>query len=123
MAKVRSKDTTPEIIVRKLLFNTGYRYLLHRKNLPGSPDIVFVSRKKVIFVHGCFWHRHAACKKTTIPTTRTEFWQSKFAANIKRDAKNTRLLKNLGWEVLVVWECEVKNINTLKNTIFTFLNR
>jgi DNA mismatch endonuclease (patch repair protein) len=121
MGKVRSKNTKPEIIVRKLLYGNGYRYRLHKKSLPGSPDIVFHSRKKVIFVHGCFWHRHEGCKHTTTPGTRIRFWQAKFSANIQRDLKNVKLLKEAGWEVLIIWQCEVKDLNALQKNIFNFL--
>ena len=96
MSAIKSKNTKPEIIVRKLLHSMGYRFRLHKKDLPGSPDIVLPKYKTVIFVHGCFWHRHHNCKFATTPKTRTEFWENKFKENIERDIKNQNKLKNLG---------------------------
>lgn len=122
MSKVHGKNTGPELIVRRLLHLSGYRYRLHQKNLPGSPDIVFASRKKVIFIHGCFWHRHQGCKMTTTPSTRKKFWQSKFEANIARDAKNIQVLKELGWKSYIVWGCQTKDIASLSISIFKFLD-
>lgn len=107
MGSVRQKDTKPEMVLRKTLHAMGFRYKLHDKSLPGSPDLVFPKYKAVIFVHGCFWHRHG-CKQTTTPTTRKEFWNAKFKANIERDKKNVRDLKKAGWRAFVVWECELK---------------
>lgn len=100
----------------------GYRFRLHAKELPGRPDIVFRPRKKVIFVHGCFWHRHAGCRKTTTPKTRKDFWQEKFSANQDRDARVQMELMSLGWRYLVVWECEVSNEETLKEKLKGFLD-
>lgn len=121
MSAVHSKDTKPEMKVRKAVFALGYRYRLHRTDLPGKPDLVFPSRRKVIFVHGCFWHRHARCKYATIPKTRTQFWQDKFAANTKRDRRVRRDLKKLGWEVLTVWQCELKRPEKLTERLNDFL--
>ena len=123
MAAIKSKDTKPEIAVRKLLHSLGYRFRLHRKDLPGSPDIVLPKYKTVIFVHGCFWHRHKNCKYATSPKTREEFWENKFKQNVERDKNNFKELKNLNWKVLVLWECEINElikdssmiINKLKN--------
>ena len=109
MSAIKSKNTKPEITVRKLLHSMGYRFRLHRKDLPGSPDIVLPKYKKVIFVHGCFWHRHQNCKYASNPKTRREFWEKKFKENIERDKKTQEKLKNLGWKPNIVWECEVKN--------------
>ena len=109
MSAIKSKNTKPEIAVRKLLHSMGYRFRLHRKDLPGSPDIVLPKYKTVIFVHGCFWHRHENCKYASIPKTRKEFWESKFKANVKRDKEIQEKIKNIGWQYVVVWECEIKN--------------
>lgn len=108
MSKIKGANTKPEMLVRRWLRENGYRYRLHFRDLPGKPDIVFRSRKMVIFVHGCFWHRHG-CKYTTMPSTRQEFWAEKFAGNIERDRKNIQLLHELGWSIMVLWECEIKN--------------
>ena len=121
MGRVRSKNTKPEILVRTLLHGQGYRYRLHRRDLPGSPDIVFPSRKKVIFVHGCFWHRHQGCKSTTTPSTRKKFWEGKFAANVSRDVRNIGALEEKGWKTLVVWGCEIRNSELLSSRLRTFL--
>ena len=122
MAAIKSKNTKPEIAVRKLLHSMGYRFRLHRKDLPGSPDIVLPKYKTVIFVHGCFWHRHENCKYASIPKTRTEFWENKFKENIKRDQVNQKNLYKLGWNIVIVWECELKRINYLKE-IFLKINK
>ena len=113
MAKVRCKDTKPEMIVRRALHRLGYRYRLHNKNLPGKPDIVFTSRKLAIFVHGCFWHRHEGCRRTSIPLTRRDYWEVKFNRNVARDQKNSRLLNESGWTVVIVWECDLKGSSWL----------
>ena len=119
MSAIKSKNTRPEIIVRKFLHSKGYRFRLHRKDLPGSPDIVLPKYKTVIFVHGCFWHRHEGCKYKTTPKTRKEFWENKFNENIKRDKNNFKELKKLNWKVLVIWECE---LNSLKKIIVENFN-
>ncbi|WP_225897128.1 very short patch repair endonuclease [Brevundimonas goettingensis] len=106
MRKVRGKNTTPEIKVRSALHRAGYRFRLHRKDLPGSPDIVLPSRKAVVFVHGCFWHRHPGCRAASSPSTRADFWNAKFTRNVARDRENIQNLESLGWRVHVVWECE-----------------
>ncbi len=108
MSRIRSKDTKPEIIVRSMLHKAGYRFRLHVKNLPGKPDIVLPKYKTVIFVHGCFWHRHKGCKYATTPSTNKKFWQEKFTRNIANDKKHQRELKKLGWKVIAVWSCELK---------------
>ena len=108
MSKIRSKDTSPEIRVRKMLFSQGYRYRLHVKNLPGKPDIVLPKYNSVILVHGCFWHLHSGCRDGTIPKTRTEYWKNKLLGNKKRDKKYTRELRKQGWRVLRLWECEIE---------------
>ena len=111
MSAIKSKNTKPEIAVRKLLHSMGYRFRLHRKDLPGSPDIVLPKYKTAIFVHGCFWHRHENCKYATTPKTRSAFWESKFNENIRRDRTNQNNLIKLGWKVLVIWECDLKSTN------------
>ncbi|HAF80061.1 very short patch repair endonuclease [Brevundimonas aurantiaca] len=121
MAKVRGKNTTPEIAVRKAAHGLGYRFRLHQRTLPGSPDLVFPARRKVIFVHGCFWHRHDGCRKTTTPKTRADFWNSKFQTNVARDARDRVALESAGWEVMVVWECETKDRAKLETLIRRFL--
>jgi DNA mismatch endonuclease (patch repair protein) len=107
MARIRGKDTKPELIVRSLLHRSGVRFSLRRKDLPGKPDIVLPKYKTVVFVHGCFWHRHKGCKVATTPKTRTDFWQAKFDSNVARDQRNQRDLKKAGWQVIVLWECEI----------------
>lgn len=123
MAKVRGRDTKPEMVVRRLVHGMGYRYRLHRKDLPGRPDLVFPSRRKVIFVHGCFWHRHqdAACRLSRIPKSRLDFWLPKFDTNRKRDEENLALLAEMGWSALVVWECQLKDAGSLQARIGEFL--
>jgi len=113
MAAIKSKNTKPEIEVRKLLHSMGYRFRLHMKDLPGNPDIVLKKYKTVIFVNGCFWHRHPNCKYASIPKTRPEFWSQKFKSNVERDKNNYIKIKNLGWKYIVVWECELKNRSDL----------
>ena len=121
MSRIRGKDTKPEIAVRSLLHRMGLRFRLHRRDLSGTPDIVLSGRKAVVFVHGCFWHRHEGCKDAAVPKTRTEFWQAKFAKNVERDARNRRDLKRLGWRALVVWECELKDMAKLERRLARLL--
>lgn len=106
MGAVGRYDTPPEMLVRRFLHRAGYRYRVHRKDLPGRPDIVLPRYRVAIFVHGCFWHRHTGCRRTTTPKTRREFWQAKFAANIARDRRSYTALEAIGWRVVVIWECE-----------------
>jgi len=108
MSRVRQSDTSPELRVRKAAHAVGLRFRLHRRDLPGTPDIVFPKLKTVLFVHGCFWHRHPGCSKASIPKTRTEYWTSKFAVNVARDASVAIELEAQGWRVVVLWECETK---------------
>lgn len=121
MSRVRRSNTAPEMIVRRLLFSRGYRYRLNQKNLPGSPDIVFPGRKKAIFVHGCFWHAHQGCSLATIPKTRTEFWQAKFAANKLRDVRVETALHERGWTTLTIWQCETRDLVGLERRLVHFL--
>ncbi|QRF88868.1 very short patch repair endonuclease [Alcaligenes nematophilus] len=108
MSRIKGANTRPEMLVRKWLWANGYRYRLHARDLPGKPDIVFRGRKAAIFVHGCFWHRHG-CRYTTMPSTRQEFWIKKFADNMERDKKNAQFLCEQSWNVLLLWECEIKS--------------
>jgi len=117
MSAIKSKNTKPEIAVRKMLHALGYRFRLHRKDLPGSPDIVLPKYKTVIFVHGCFWHRHENCKYASTPKTRKEFWENKFKENIERDLKTQNNLKSLGWKSEIIWECELKSIKEIKQKL------
>lgn len=123
MARVRSRDTKPELVVRRLAHALGYRFRLHRRDLPGRPDIVFPGRRKVILVHGCFWHRHPDpdCKLARMPKSRPEFWGPKLAGNRARDERDIALLRDLGWDVLEVWECEIKSRDDLARRITLFL--
>ena len=122
MRAVRSRDTGPERSVRKLLHALGYRFRLHRKDLPGKPDIVFPGRRKVIFVHGCFWHRHKGCRWTTTPKSNVAFWTEKFEANVRRDRKNARDLRRAGWGVMVIWQCQAADTEKLARRLRRFLD-
>lgn len=123
MSRVRGRDTKPEMLVRRLTHGMGYRYRLHRRGLPGSPDLVFPSRKKVIFVHGCFWHQHLdpGCKLARLPKSKLDFWGPKLETNRERDERSLVLLAELGWDVLVIWECQTKNREELQVRIGEFL--
>ena len=109
MSRIKSHDTSIELKVRKYLFSQGFRYRKNVKVLPGKPDIVLPKYKTVIFINGCFWHRHPGCKYATTPSSHQEFWQKKFTANVKNDQKNHKLLKESGWNVIVLWECEIEH--------------
>ena len=122
MSAIKSKNTKPEIKVRKILHSMGYRFRLHSKDLPGSPDIVLPKYKTVIFVHGCFWHRHENCKYASTPKTRKEFWNKKFTENKKRDSEIQEKIKILDWRSIVIWECETKNIENLRDKIIDVFN-
>ena len=113
MRRVRGKDTVPEMVVRSLLHRLGFRFRLHRADLPGKPDIVLPKHKAVIFVHGCFWHRHTGCPRAGTPSTRREYWLPKFRRTVERDRRNQELLGRGGWNVIVVWECELRDIEQL----------
>lgn len=117
MAQVKGKNTKPELLVRQALHRLGYRFRLHRRDLPGRPDIVLPRYKTVIFVHGCFWHRHLGCTKASTPKTRVDFWQDKFETNVARDRRNVHALRANGWQVVVVWECETKNVTALADRL------
>ncbi|HVA50079.1 MAG TPA: DNA mismatch endonuclease Vsr [Pirellulales bacterium] len=117
MGRVRGKDTKPELALRRLLHRMGYRFRLHRRDLPGSPDLVLPRFKLAIFVHGCFWHRHPRCRLATTPATNSAFWLEKFRTNRKRDRRNQRQLAAAGWRVLVVWQCELAQVDKLKERL------
>jgi len=121
MAAVGSKDTGPEMRVRRLAHSMGYRYALHSRKLPGKPDLVFVSRRKIIFVHGCFWHRHNCRHGSTSPTTNSEYWKSKRERNAGRDKTHIRALRKDGWKVLVLWECWTRDLRSLRLRLQSFL--
>ena len=123
MSRIRGKDTKPELIVRSLLHKMGYRFRIHRKDLPGKPDIVLPKHKTIIFVHGCFWHRHKGCRYAYTPKSRVKFWKDKFAGTVKRDNNHQKQLKEMGWSVHVVWECETKNPEILNNKIDFLFNQ
>jgi len=122
MSRVRNKDTKPELKIRRLVWSLGYRYRLHSKNLPGRPDLVFHARRKVIFIHGCFWHQHGeSCRQYRMPRTRLEFWLPKLEGNKRRDSANQQLLREMGWDYMVIWECRIKAIEEVKQRIVNFL--
>ena len=123
MSRIRSRDTKPEMRVRRLVHGLGYRYRLHSEDLPGRPDLVFRPRRKVIFVHGCFWHRHEGCSRNRTPKSpeRRDFWREKLDGNAQRDRLNEAALRRLGWEILVIWECETKALDPLAERVRAFL--
>lgn len=121
MGRVRGKDTKPELIVRRMAFSMGLRFRIHRADLPGRPDMVFVSRRKVVFVHGCFWHRHPGCRRASTPGTNCEFWTAKFNRNVERDAGNEQALMEDGWNVLIVWECQTKSPAVVADLLRNFV--
>ena len=123
MSRIKSANTNPEKTVRSLLHRLRYRFRLHRKDLPGRPDIVLPKYQAVIFVHGCFWHRHSGCKFAYTPKSRVTFWQQKFADNQLRDKRVKQQLKKLGWQVIVIWECEIKEIQRLSQRLVKLLPR
>lgn len=122
MAKVKGKNTSPEMLVRRTVHAMGYRYRLHARELPGTPDLVFPGRRKIIFVHGCFWHRHPYCKKASMPSTRKYYWQTKLSKNVARDAEAIAKLEASAWDVLVLWECALKDRQKLESRLSTFLD-
>lgn len=121
MRAVKSRDTTPELAVRKLVHGMGYRYRLYRQNLPGKPDLVFAGRKKVVFVHGCFWHRHNCARGARTPKSNQDYWIPKLDRNQQRDRQVRSQLRRMGWKSLVIWECQTKNPKKLANRIKSFL--
>lgn len=121
MSRIRSNDTKPEMVVRRLAHSLGYRFRLHRKDLPGKPDLVFPARRKVIFVHGCFWHQHPECREGRMPGTNRDYWVPKLTRNIDRDSSAQSALTELGWQAIVIWECETTNLKALSSRLRTFL--
>jgi len=117
MSRIRGRDTGPELVVRSILHRMGFRFRLHRKDLPGNPDIVLPKYHTVIFVHGCFWHRHPRCKFAYTPKSRVKFWKTKFESNVRRDKQVRRQLRKLGWNVIVIWECEARIIDDLSERL------
>ena len=122
MSRIKSGNTKPEIVVRSLLHNMGYRFRLHRKDLPGKPDIALPMYNSVIFVHGCFWHRHKGCKNASNPKTKKTFWREKFKANVERDRKVQKELKSMGWSIQIIWECELSDPEEVKKSLKSQLN-
>jgi DNA mismatch endonuclease, patch repair protein len=122
MSRVRGKNTLPELVVRKIAYSLGFRFRLHQKNLPGSPDIVFPKRRTAIFIHGCFWHRHPGCNRASVPQSHTDFWQLKLGRNVERDQAAITALEEMGWHVAVIWECETTNPDTVKELLRRILS-
>lgn len=123
MARIRGQDTAPELSVRRIAHRMGLRFRLHRKDLPGRPDLVFPKHRLVVFVHGCFWHRHEGCQHASTPKSRNAFWTKKFASNVDRDARQQAALRKLGWQVLVIWECEVKDAAAVERRLGTSVGK
>jgi DNA mismatch endonuclease, patch repair protein len=123
MRRIKSKGMKPELLVRSLAHKMGYRFRLHRRDLPGKPDLVFGPRRKAIFIHGCFWHQHPGCREGRLPTSNQGYWRPKLARNVTRDAAAITELHARGWKTLVIWECETEEHNYLKRTIRTFLGK
>jgi DNA mismatch endonuclease, patch repair protein len=123
MRLITAKNTKPELAVRRLVHKMGYRYRLHRKEFPGKPDLVFVKKKKAIFVHGCFWHQHSnrSCHLARMPKSNLDYWQDKFKRNVLNDKRNIKRLKQMGWSVLVIWQCNLKDETRLRFTIKNFM--
>jgi DNA mismatch endonuclease (patch repair protein) len=121
MGRIRAKDTVPEMVVRQLVFAMGRRYRLHARDLPGRPDLVFARDRKVIFVHGCFWHQHARCPEARLPNTRLEYWLPKLEGNLRRDRLNKQKLKRAGWSVLTIRECDLRDIKRVEARVDRFL--
>lgn len=121
MSHIHGKDTAPEMAIRRLIHGMGYRYRLHDRSLPGTPDIIFRARKKIIFVNGCFWHRHQGCRLATIPKTNVDYWTEKFRLNAERDRKTLEEFESIGWKTLVIWQCEIRDVEKLKGKIIEFL--
>ncbi len=122
MAAIKGKNTKPEMVVRRLVHSLGYRYRLHRKDLPGKPDLVFPSRRKIIEVYGCYWHLHDCSYGRVVPKTNAQFWQTKRLSNVTRDTRNSEELAKQGWQVLIIWECEIKNTDKLRERITEFID-
>jgi DNA mismatch endonuclease, patch repair protein len=121
MARVKGRNTQPELLVRSILHRLGYRFRLHFRDLPGCPDVALPRHRKVVFVHGCFWHGHEGCPRSARPTTNRVFWEKKLSGNMDRDKKNLAALEEMGWKALVVWTCETKNVERLTDTLSRFM--
>ncbi|MGH7013987.1 MAG: very short patch repair endonuclease [Stellaceae bacterium] len=121
MRAIRSAHTRPELAVRSLAHRLGFRFRLHRAGLPGKPDLVFPGRRRIVFVHGCFWHQHKGCKNASVPRTRADYWKQKLQANKARDVHNESLLREAGWQTLVLWECELKHEPNVARKLIRFL--
>jgi len=121
MSRIRKTGSKPEVLVRKIAHRLGYRFRINRRDLPGTPDIVFPGRRKVVFVHGCFWHQHAGCRHANLPRTRIDYWVPKLARTQKRDAESLNALATLGWKALVIWECEAADVSALGTRLVEFL--
>jgi len=122
MRRIKSRDTAPEIAVRRILYKNEIRYRLDKRDLPGRPDIVLSKYKTVIFVHGCFWHRHTGCKRANVPASKTDFWLDKFRKTVERDKANQQKLRDLGWTVRIIWECQIKNLEELEKVVLSWFN-
>jgi DNA mismatch endonuclease (patch repair protein) len=122
MSNIKSKNTKPETAVRKILYSLGFRYRLHKKDLPGRPDIVLTKKKIIFFVNGCFWHQHKGCKRNFTPKSNTDYWESKLNRNTDRQNRVVKSLENMGWKVYLIWECETKDNNFLEKKLKGFLN-
>lgn len=123
MSRVRSKNTTPELAVRKMAHRLGFRFRLHRKDLPGTPDLVFPRLRAAVFVNGCFWHRHKQCSRATVPSIRTQYWLRRFARNVERDQAAKHALECVGWRVLIIWECELRVPSDVSERLVAFLRQ
>jgi DNA mismatch endonuclease (patch repair protein) len=123
MSRIRSRDTSPEMLVRRLVYGMGYRFRLHNQDLPGRPDLIFPGRRKIIFVHGCFWHGHTRCGIAHVPKSNLTYWLPKLERNKRRDASHVKALKCLGWQVLTVWECQLGNQSLLRRRLQRFLDK
>ena len=123
MAGIKGRDTKPELVVRRIAHRLGFRFRLHRKDLPGRPDLVFPRHRLAVFVHGCFWHRHEECRYSYTPRSRVEFWMEKFTQNVDRDRRDQEALQDLGWQVLVIWECETRDEETVRQYLQGWIER
>ena len=123
MSRVKGRDTKPELLVRSIIHRLGYRFRLHRRDLPGNPDIVLPKFKKIVFVHGCFWHQHHGCPRANRPSSNTKFWNLKLDSTIARDRENLQRLSELGWKSLIVWECETKDKDALRDRLISFIEK
>lgn len=121
MSNIKGRDTQPEITVRQIAHRLGFRFRLYRNDLPGRPDLVFPRYRAVVFVHGCFWHRHRGCRYAYSPKTRVRFWTEKFRGNVERDRRNVNMLRQLGWRVLIIWECETRSSECVEKHLLNFL--